>query len=599
MLSLQFWLWAIVGGSCALYIAIAFRARARTTADFYVADRHVGPIANGMATAAIWMSAASFISVAGLLAQNGYDASVYLMGWTGGYVLLALLVAPYLRRFGKYTVPEFIGDRYFSGLARLVAVLCLLIISVTFVIGQMRGVGIAFSRFLEVDFTVGVAAGMGIVLVYAVVGGMKGVTYTQIVQYVVLILAYTIPAIFISLQLTDNPVPQLALGGEYLRDGAASGVALLDKLDQVMTDLGFSAYTAQKDATLNLFLLAATLMIGTAGLPHIIVRFFSVRRVAQARSSVGWTLIFIAILYTTAPAVGAMVRLNLIESIQTGPVGVATANVAIDTLPDWMNRWSKTGLLAWEDKNGDGRLQYYDDQNQRFAATAAGYGWKGNELTRIDHDILTLANPELAHLPAWVIALVVAGALAAALATAAALLLTIASAISHDLLKGLLLPRLSERGELLAGRIAMVPAALFAAYLALHPPGAAAEVVALAFGVAAATLFPTLMLGIFDKRANGPGAILGMLSGLLFTAGYIVWFKGWFYFPGTAMAADNADNWVLGIAPEAIGALGALINFAVAYLVSRLTAAPPGPIQELVEDIRVPKGAEPGVDARL
>jgi len=595
MLSLQFWLWAIVGGSCALYIAIAFRARARSTADFYVADRHIGPIANGMATAAIWMSAASFISVAGLLAQNGYDASVYLMGWTGGYVLLALLVAPYLRRFGKYTVPEFIGDRYFSGLARLVAVLCLLIISVTFVIGQMRGVGIAFSRFLEVDFTVGVAAGMGIVLVYAVVGGMKGITYTQIVQYVVLILAYTIPAIFISLQLTDSPVPQLALGGEYLRDGAASGVALLDKLDQVMTDLGFSAYTAQKDGTLNLFLLAATLMIGTAGLPHIIVRFFSVRRVAQARSSVGWTLIFIAILYTTAPAVGAMVRLNLIESIQTGPVGVPTANVAIDTLPDWMNRWSKTGLLAWEDKNGDGRLQYYNDQNQRFAATAAGYGWKGNELTRIDHDILTLANPELAQLPAWVIALVVAGALAAALATAAALLLTIASAISHDLLKGLLLPQLSEAGELLAGRIAMVPAALFAAYLALDPPGAAAEVVALAFGVAAATLFPTLMLGIFDKRANGPGAILGMLSGLLFTAGYIVWFKGWFYFPGTAMAPDTPDNWVLGIAPEAIGALGAVINFAVAYLVSRLTAAPPGPIQELVEDIRVPKGTEPGV----
>ena len=595
MLSLQFWLWAIVGGSCALYIAIAFRARAHTTADFYVADRHVGPIANGMATAAIWMSAASFISVAGLLAQNGYDASVYLMGWTGGYVLLALLVAPYLRRFGKYTVPEFIGDRYFSGLARLVAVLCLLIISVTFVIGQMRGVGIAFSRFLEVDFTVGVAAGMGIVLVYAVVGGMKGITYTQIVQYVVLILAYTIPAIFISLQLTDSPVPQLALGGEYLRDGAASGVALLDKLDQVMTDLGFSAYTAQKDGTLNLFLLAATLMIGTAGLPHIIVRFFSVRRVAQARSSVGWTLIFIAILYTTAPAVGAMVRLNLIESIQTGPVGAATANVAIDTLPDWMNRWSKTGLLAWEDKNGDGRLQYYNDQNQRFAATAAGYGWKGNELTRIDHDILTLANPELAQLPAWVIALVVAGALAAALATAAALLLTIASAISHDLLKGLLLPQLSESRELLAGRIAMVPAALFAAYLALDPPGAAAEVVALAFGVAAATLFPTLMLGIFDKRANGPGAILGMLSGLLFTAAYIVWFKGWFYFPGTAMAPDTPDNWVLGIAPEAIGALGAVINFAVAYLVSRLTAAPPGPIQELVEDIRVPKGTEPGV----
>jgi cation/acetate symporter len=320
--------------------------------------------------------------------------------------------------------------------------------------------------------------------------------------------------------------------------------------------------------------------------------------VAQARSSVGWTLIFIAILYTTAPAVGAMVRLNLIESIQTGPVGVATANVAIDRLPDWMNRWSKTGLLAWEDKNGDGRLQYYNDQNQRFAATAAGYGWKGNELTRIDHDILTLANPELAHLPAWIIALVVAGALAAALATAAALLLTIASAISHDLLKGLLLPGLSESRELLAGRIAMVPAALFAAYLALDPPGAAAEVVALAFGVAAATLFPTLMLGIFDKRANGPGAILGMLSGLLFTAGYIVWFKGWFYFPGTAMAADNPDNWVLGIAPEAIGALGAVINFAVAYLVSRLTAAPPGPIQELVEDIRVPKRAEAGVDAR-
>jgi len=593
MTSLQMWLWAMVGGSCALYVGIAWRARARSTAEFYVADRHVGPIANGMATAAVWISAASFVSLAGLLAQEGFDASVYVMGWTGGYVLLALLVAPYLRRFGKYTVPEFIGDRYFSGLARLVAVLCLLIISVTFVIGQMRGVGVAFSRFLEVDFAVGVAVGMGLVLIYAVLGGMRGITYTQIAQYVVLILAYSIPAVFISLQLTDSPIPQVGLGADYLRDGAASGIPLLDKLDQVMMDLGFSAYTAKKDSTFNLVLLALTLMIGTAGLPHIIVRFFSVRKVAQARSSVGWTLIFIAILYTTAPAVGAMVRLNLIEGIQTGPVGVPTANVAIEALPDWMNRWSKTGLLAWEDKNGDGRLQYYNDENTAFAAKAAGYGWKGNELTRVDPDILALANPELAGLPAWVIALVVAGGLAAALATAAALLLTIASAISHDLLKGLIFRGLSAPAELLAGRVAMVPAALLAAYLALDPPGAAAQMVALAFGLAAATLFPALMMGIFDKRANGPGAILGMLSGLIFTATYIFWYKGWFFIPGTEVAANDPGYWVLGISPEAIGALGAAINFGVAYLVSRITAAPPPAIQELVEDLRVPKAAAP------
>jgi cation/acetate symporter len=590
-MSLQLWIYLVVGATFALYIGIAFWARAASTSDFYVAGKGVHPVANGMATAADWMSAASFISMAGLLAFKGYDASVYLMGWTGGYVLLALLLAPYLRKFGKFTVPEFIGDRYYSKTARLVAVIALIVASITYVIGQMKGVGVAFSRFLEVDFEMGVYVGMGIVFFYAVLGGMKGITYTQIAQYVVLILAYTIPAIFISLQLTGQFFPQIGLGSEYAPDGLASGVMLLDKLDQVVTDLGFGAFTAQKDSTLNMFLLTLSLMIGTAGLPHVIIRFFTVPKVKDARFSAGWALVFIAILYTTAPAVGAMARLNLMDTIQIGPVGDPAGNVEIAKLPGWMNRWHSTGLLEWEDKNGDGRLQYYNDKNQDFNAKAEQWGWKGNEMTNVDNDIMVLANPEIAKLPFWVIALVAAGGLAAALSTAAGLLLAISSAISHDLMKGMLTPRISEKAELMAGRIAMAGAILVAGYLGIHPPGFAAQVVALAFGLAAASIFPALMMGIFDKRANKAGAILGMLAGLLFTLIYIFWFKGWFFIPGTEMAANKPENWILGISPEAIGAVGALINFVVAYVVSRATKAPPEHIQHLVEDIRVPKGA--------
>ena len=590
-MSLQLWTYLVVGATFALYLGIAFWARAASTSEFYVAGGGVHPVANGMATAADWMSAASFISMAGLLAFKGYDASVYLMGWTGGYVLLALLLAPYLRKFGKFTVPEFIGDRYYSKIARLVAVIALIVASITYVIGQMKGVGVAFSRFLEVDFEVGVYVGMGIVFVYAVLGGMKGITYTQIAQYVVLIIAYTIPAIFISLQLTGNPLPQIGLGSEYARDGVASGLSLLDKLDQVVTDLGFWAYTAQKDSTLNMFLLTLSLMIGTAGLPHVIIRFFTVPTVKDARFSAGWALVFIAILYTTAPAVGAMARLNLMDTVQIGPVGEETGNVEIAQVPDWMNRWAKTGLLAWEDKNGDGRLQYYNDKNAEFAAKAEQWGWKGNEMTKVDNDIMVLANPEIARLPNWVIALVAAGGLAAALSTAAGLLLAISSAISHDLMKGMVTPKISEKGELLAGRIAMAGAIVVAGYLGINPPGFAAEVVALAFGLAASSIFPALMMGIFDKRANSTGAILGMLSGLIFTLVYIFWFKGWFFIKGTEMMANTPDNWFMGISPEAIGAVGALVNFVVAYVVSRATKAPPEHIQHLVEDIRVPKGA--------
>jgi cation/acetate symporter len=587
MSSLQLWTYVVVGVTFALYIGIAFWARAGSTGEFYVAGGGVHPVANGMATAADWMSAASFISMAGLIAFKGYDASVYLMGWTGGYVLLALLLAPYLRKFGKFTVPEFVGDRFYSKTARLVAVICLIVASITYVIGQMKGVGVAFSRFLEVGFETGVVVGMVIVFFYAVLGGMKGITYTQIAQYVVLIFAYTIPAVFISLQLTGNAVPQIGLGGTDL----ASGTLLLDKLDQVVTDLGFGAFTAQKDSTLNMFLLTLSLMIGTAGLPHVIIRFFTVPTVKDARFSAGWALIFIALLYTTAPAVGAMARLNLMNTIQTGPVGEETSNIEIADLPGWMNRWRTTGLLEWEDKNGDGRLQYYNDKNPEFAAQAEQWGWKGNELTKVDNDIMVLANPEIAKLPDWVIALVAAGGLAAALSTAAGLLLAISSAISHDLMKGMMTPGISEKSELMAGRIAMAGAIVVAGYLGIHPPGFAAQVVALAFGLAASSIFPALMLGIFDKRTNAPGAILGMLSGLTFTLIYIFWFKGWFFIPGTEMAANKPENWILGISPEAIGAVGAMVNFAVAYVVSRATKAPPEHIQHLVEDIRIPKGA--------
>jgi len=566
----------VVGATFALYFFIAIRSRASSTGEFYVAGKGVPPLLNGMATAADWMSAASFISMAGLIAFKGYDASVYLMGWTGGYVLLAMLLAPYLRKYGKYTVPEFIGDRYYSQTARITAVVCLIVASLTYVIGQMKGIGVAFSRFLEVDFGTGLMAGMAIVFVYAVLGGMKGVTYTQIAQYCVLIFAYTVPAIFISLHLTGNPIPQLGLGSS-LSDG--SGMYVLDKLDKVLVDLGFGAYTAQKGSTINMFLLTLSLMIGTAGLPHVIMRFFTVPKVKDARSSTGWALVFIAILYTTAPAVGAMARLNLMHTIQPEP----GKWLAYDERPNWFKNWEKTGLLKFEDKNGDGRIQYVADKEK-------------NEMVKVDRDIMVLANPEIANLPNWVIALVAAGGIAAALSTAAGLLLAISSAISHDLMKGVFTPNISEKGELMAGRIAMAGSILVAGYLGLNPPGFAAQVVALAFGLAASSIFPALMLGIFNKRANRTGAVVGMLSGLCITLVYIFWFKGWFFIKGTAMAPNTPDHWFLGISPEAFGAVGALVNFVVATVISKMTDPPPEHIQHLVEDIRVPAGAGGPVD---
>lgn len=581
-MSLQTLTFLVVGSTFALYFFIAIKSRASSTGEFYVAGKGVPPVLNGMATAADWMSAASFISMAGLIAFKGYDASVYLMGWTGGYVLLAMLLAPYLRKYGKFTVPEFIGDRFYSKTARITAVFCLITASLTYVIGQMKGIGVAFSRFLEVDFSVGLVSGMAIVFVYAVLGGMKGVTYTQIAQYVILIFAYTVPAIFISLHLTGNPIPQLGLGSA-MADG--SGLYLLEKLDKVCVDLGFGAYTLQKDATLNIFCLTLSLMIGTAGLPHVITRFFTVPKVKDARSSAGWALVFIAILYTTAPAVGAMARLNLMDTIQKGAIGSADGNLEYASAPTWFTNWEKTGLLKYEDKNGDGRIQYY---GPGIEDKAAEFGWKGNEMTKVDRDIMVLANPEIAGLPNWVIALVAAGGIAAALSTAAGLLLAIASSISHDLLKGVFTPDMTEKGELLASRIAMAGAICVAGFFGLNPPGFAAEVVALAFGLAASSLFPVLMLGIFYKRCNRAGATFGMLSGLISTLIYIFWFKGWFFFKGTEMAANIPANWLLGISPEAFGAVGALINFIVAIVVSQMTTPPPEHIQHLVEDIRVP-----------
>ncbi|MCK5340662.1 MAG: cation acetate symporter [Desulfobulbaceae bacterium] len=582
----------VVGATFALYIFIAVKARASTTAEFYVAGKGVHPVLNGMATAADWMSAASFISMAGLIAFKGYDASVYLMGWTGGYVLLAMLLAPYLRKYGKFTVPDFIGDRFYSNKARLVAIICLITASLTYVIGQMKGIGVAFSRFLEVDFSTGLFAGMAIVFIYAVLGGMKGITYTQIAQYCVLIFAYTVPAIFISLQLTGMPIPQLGLGSAMI-DG--NGVYLLDKLDQICVDLGFAAYTAQKGSTLNIFLLTMSLMIGTAGLPHVITRFFTVPKVRDARSSTGWALVFIAILYTTAPAVGAMAYYNLMDTVQTGPVGSPDGNLKYDERPDWFKNWEKTGLLVFEDKNNDGNIQYYGN-NKDFAVKAESYGWQGNEMVKVDRDIMVLANPEIARLPNWVIALVAAGGIAAALSTAAGLLLAIAAAISHDLLKSILMPDINEKQELLASRIAMAGAICVAGILGMNPPGFAAQVVALAFGLAASSIFPALMLGIFSKRCNSTGAICGMLAGLGTTLVYIFWFKGWFFIQGTAMMPDTPDNWLLGISPGSFGAIGALINFTVALIVSNMTEEVPEHIARLVEDIRVPRGSHAAVD---
>ncbi len=573
----------IVGASFALYIGIAIWARAGSTAEFYAANRGVNPVMNGMATAADWMSAASFISMAGLIATVGYGNSTYLMGWTGGYVLLALLLAPYLRKFGKYTVPQFIGDRFYSQGARLTAVVCLIIISVTYVIGQMTGAGVAFSRFLEVEVSTGLWIAAAVVFVYAVLGGMKGITYTQVAQYIVLIIAYTIPAIFISMQLTGNPIPWFGLFGTHTE----SALPLLQKLDQVVTDLGFNAYTAQ-GSMLNMTLFTLSLMIGTAGLPHVIIRFFTVPKVADARWSAGWALVFIALLYLTAPAVGAMARLNIIDTIY--PAGTQQEAVLYDERPDWMRNWEVTGLLKFEDKNGDGRIQYYNDAAAGFAETATQRGWTGNELT-INNDILVLANPEIAQLPGWVIGLIAAGGLAAALSTAAGLLLAISSAISHDLIKDFLKPDISEKSELLAARIAMAGAILVATLLGLNPPGFAAQTVALAFGLAAATIFPALMMGIFSKRINSVGATLGMIVGLVVTCVYLFTYLGWFFIAGTNMLENVPANYLFGIPPTAFGPIGALLNFATAYVVSSMTQAPPKHVQDLVESIRVPRGA--------
>jgi cation/acetate symporter len=570
----------VVGLSFILYIAIAFVSRAKNTGDFYVAGKHVHPIANGMATAADWMSAASFISMAGLIAFLGYDGSVYLMGWTGGYVLLALLLAPYLRKYGRFTVPEFIGDRYYSNAARTVAVICLIFISFTYVAGQMRGVGIVFSRFLEVPIHIGLMIGMSIVFIYAVLGGMKGITYTQVAQYCVLIFAYTVPAVFIAFQLTGNPIPQLGLGSTV----SGEEVYLLDKLDAIVTDLGFRAYTEGNKSKVDIFAITLALMVGTAGLPHVIVRFFTVPKVSDARRSAGWALLFIAILYTTAPAVGAMARYNLINTLQPGSIGSVDGNLEYAKRPEWFKTWEDTGLLSFEDKNGDGRIQYFDDSNPAFQQTAESYGWQGNEL-KVDRDIIVLANPEIARLPNWVIALVAAGGIAAALSTAAGLLLVISASISHDILKCIIAPDITDKQELAAGRIAAAFAILIAGYLGWHPPGFVAQVVAFAFGLAAASLFPAILMGIFSKRINKQGAIAGMLSGLIFTFGYIIVYKGVFFEP---LRENISANWLLGISPEGIGVVGMLINFAVAFAVSYSTEAPPAKVQELVEYIRVP-----------
>ena len=587
-MSLQVLTYIVVGLSFALYIGIAIWSHAHNTGDFYIAGKGVSPLANGMATAADWMSAASFISMAGLIAFLGYDGSVYLMGWTGGYVLLALLLAPYLRKFGKFTVPEFIAERYYSKVARIVAVICLIFISFTYVAGQMRGVGIVFSRFLEVDVTVGLIIGMGIVFIYAVLGGMKGVTYTQVAQYCVLIFAYTVPAVFIAIQLTGNPIPQIAFGSEV----AGSGTALLDKLDDIVTSLGFNQYTSGTKSRIDVFCITMALMVGTAGLPHVIVRFFTVPKVKDARVSAGWALLFIAILYTTAPAVGSMARYNLINTIQVAEVGAPEGNLLYDERPDWFDTWERTGLLRFDDKNGDGRVQYYDDTNPAFFSQAEQFGWQGNELS-VDRDIMVLANPEIAGLPNWVIALVAAGGIAAALSTAAGLLLVISAAVSHDLIKGIFMPSISDKNELRAGRIAAAFAILIAGYLGFDPPGWVAQVVAFAFGLAAASLFPAILLGIFFKRVNREGAIAGMLTGLIFTYGYIEFFKGLFLkWAGAPWGVNSAEHWLFGISPEGIGVIGMCLNFIVAIAVSMVTPPPPERVQQLVEDIRVPRQME-------
>ena len=561
MMGVQAWTFVLIGLSFALYVGVAIRSRAGSTKDFYVAGGGVPPLANGMATAADWMSAASFLSMAGAISFLGYDGSVYLMGWTGGYVLLALLLAPYLRKFGKYTVPDFVGDRYESRLARIVAVVCAIFVSFTYVSGQMQGVGIVLSRFLEVPVTYGVLIGMGIVFFYAVLGGMKGITYTQVAQYCVLIFAYLVPAIFLSIQMAGTPVPQLGLGS-----AGADGVPLLAKLDGLHRELGFASYLDGSKGTLDVLFITAALMVGTAGLPHVIVRFYTVPRVRDARASVGWALVFIALLYTTAPAIAVFARTNLLQTVRDRPY---------DEMPEWFSKWEATGLIAWQDANGDGRIQY-------LGAAADGV----NELT-VKPDIMVLANPEIAGLPDWVVGLVAAGALAAALSTAAGLLLVVSTAVSHDLLKRSFRPTISEKGELIAARVAAGVAVCFAGYLGIHPPGFVAEVVAFAFGLAASSFFPVILLGIFSKRMNRAGAVSGMVSGILFTAGYICWFK--FLHP----ELSTPEHWWLGVSPEGIGTLGMLLNFAVATVISRLTMPPSAAVQALIEEIRVPRGAGP------
>ena len=553
-MSLQIWIWIIVGLTFALYIGIAIWSKAGSTNEFYIAGKGVNPIANGMATAADWMSAASFISMAGIISFIGYDGSVYLMGWTGGYVLLALLLAPYLRKFGKFTVPDFIGDRYYSNVARTVAVFCALIVSFTYIAGQMRGVGIVFSRYLEVDINSGVFIGMGIVLFYAILGGMKGITYTQVAQYCVLIFAFMVPAIFISIQMTGNPIPQLGFGSQ-----SADGVYLLDKLNGLHEELGFSEYTSGSKSTLDVFLITAALMIGTAGLPHVIVRFFTVKKVSDARKSAGWALLFIAILYTTAPAIAVFARTNLIETV---------SEKEYSTMPYWFKKWEDTGLLTYDDKNDDNIIQYLGDEQL-------------NELT-IDKDIMVLANPEIAQLPNWVIALLAAGAIAAALSTAAGLLLVISSSISHDLIKRMVKPDISDKGELIAARISAFFAVLLAGYFGINPPDFVAATVALAFGLAAASFFPAIVLGIFYKKMNKEGAISGMLIGILSMLFYMTKFKfGWF-------GGGGPEDWWFGISPEGFGSIAMLINLIVSITVSNFTSPPPEKIIKLVENIRLP-----------
>ena len=612
-MDLQTVTYLVVGASFALYIGIAIWARAGSTSEFYAAGGSVHPVTNGMATAADWMSAASFISMAGLIANMGYGGGLFLMGWTGGYVLLAMLLAPYLRKFGKFTVPQFIGDRFYSKTASTVAVVCLLTASLTYIIGQMTGVGVAFSRFLGVSSETGIYIGQAIVFLYAVFGGMKGITYTQVAQYIVLIAAYLVPAFFISLQLTGNPLPQLGLGSNMV----GTDTSLLAKLDLIVKDLGFDQYTTSiPGSTLNMFMYTLSLMIGTAGLPHVIMRFFTVPTVKDARSSAGWALVFIALLYTTAPAVGAMAKLNLhgtvnsavgLESNAEGKLVVNPATVKANAdlyatesslqyeqRPEWMKRWEKTGLLKFEDKNGDGRIQYYNDKTKDVdaKAKAAAAGWKGNELT-VNADIMVMANPEIALLPNWVIALVAAGGLAAALSTAAGLLMAISSAVSHDLVKNVFVPNISDKNELLVGKISMAVAIVISGWLGLNPPGFAAGTVALAFGIAASSLFPAIMMGIFSKKMNKEGAIAGMLAGLFVTLFYVFAHKGIFFVKGTDFVdLIGGPNSFFGITPEAFGAVGAMVNFIVAIVVDKVTKEPPEHIQHMVESVRIPRGSK-------